>query len=343
MGETILGDALARLAQHRLGEVDADDPAGARVVWQRESRADANLENAPADPLARGDGGAVAALEDLREHDIVDRRPPCVGLGDRLPVEFSCHGPCLAVLLSFHLDSRLRLRPAQLSHRLCRADATQLTPAARGSALQGDLLAANSIHRHRVRMAQELACAHLPGMVERERAAVAAGDAERSEAGLPQVVVQHAYRMAADDIPRAGDRIGRHRHAAGQRLQLHDAEGVGLAGEHEHVGRRQVPGQHLAFEMSEEHRIREAVAQIGLLRPVADHHLGAGQVEREERLQVLLDGDAPDADEQRARQVERYRPLGPEQLGIDAAGPQAQVPEAALRPARPSATAWRPW
>ena len=75
----------------------------------------------------------------------------------------------------------------------------------------------------------------------------------------------------------------------------------------------------------EELRVREAAPQLGLLRPVADHDLGAGQIEREKRFEVLLDRDPPDADEDRARQVESDRALGPEQVGVDAAGPHAEI------------------
>ena len=67
--------ALARLAQHLLGEVDAEDAAVARIVGQRDARADADLEDAPADALAGGDRRAPALLEDRAEHEIVDRVP----------------------------------------------------------------------------------------------------------------------------------------------------------------------------------------------------------------------------------------------------------------------------
>ena len=49
IGEPVLAHALLRLAQHRLGIVDADDAVGARIVGQRDAGADADFEDAPAD------------------------------------------------------------------------------------------------------------------------------------------------------------------------------------------------------------------------------------------------------------------------------------------------------
>ena len=57
------------------------------------------------------------------------------------------------------------------------------------------------------------------------------------EAGGAQILVQHARLRIADHIARTGDRIRRHRQAAGHGLQQHQAEGVGLARKHEHIGR----------------------------------------------------------------------------------------------------------
>ena len=54
---------------------------------QRYPRADADLENTPADPFGGGDGGMTAALEHRAENEIVDRRPARIGLGDGLRVE----------------------------------------------------------------------------------------------------------------------------------------------------------------------------------------------------------------------------------------------------------------
>ena len=58
-----------------------------------------------------------------------------------------------------------------------------------------------------------------------------------------QVVVKHANRAIGDDVARAGDRERRDRHAAGERLELHDAERVGQARKDKHVRRRDVRGE----------------------------------------------------------------------------------------------------
>ena len=101
-----------------------------------------------------------------------------------------------------------------------------------------------------------------------------------------------------------GDRKRRDRQAAGQRLEQHQAEGVGLAREHEDVGGRIDLGQFLAVPRAEEHRLRIFPLQRRARRPVADDQLGAGQIEIEERLEILLDRDAADAEKHRRRQAE---------------------------------------
>ena len=65
---------------------------------------------------------------------------------------------------------------------------------------------------------------------------VRAIELQRAQAGGAQVLVQHAGLRIADDIARTGHRIRRHRQPAGHGLQQHQAEGIGLAREHEHVG-----------------------------------------------------------------------------------------------------------
>ena len=97
--------------------------------------------------------------------------------------------------------------------------------------------------------------------------------------------------MVADHVERTRDRVGSNRNATGERFELHDAERVGLAREHENIRRRDQAGQFRTFLEAEEFRRRESLLQFGHLRPVANHHLAAGQIEREERRQVFLDRD----------------------------------------------------
>ena len=101
--------------------------------------------------------------------------------------------------------------------------------------------------------------------------------------------------MIGDDVERTRHRERRDRRAAGQRLELHDAERVGETREDEHVGGSDMRGQVLAGLLAEKFCIREAPLQLGPLRAVADDDLGAGQIERQERFEILLDRDAADA------------------------------------------------
>ena len=150
---------------------------------------------------------------------------------------------------------------------------------------------------------------------------------------------EHAHGILTNDVLGPGDRIGGNRHPARERFELHNAERVGPAREHEDVGARQVGRQHLLVEQSEEFGVGEPPPQLGLLRTLPDHDLRSRQVEREERRQVLLDGDASDAGKDRPRQAEVDGALGLEQLGVDAARPHVEILEAALLEARRSARA----
>ena len=94
VAEPELDDPLLRLAQHRLGDVDAAQPVGARIVRQRDAGSDADFEDAAADALGGGDRRLAPALEHRAENQVVDRRPARIGLGDRVLVEF---GPRYAV------------------------------------------------------------------------------------------------------------------------------------------------------------------------------------------------------------------------------------------------------
>src|SRR5262249_23047919 len=80
-------EALRRVAQHGLGNVDAAKTVGAGIVRQRYAGADSHLEDASADAFGGGDRGMAAALENRAEHEIIDRRPARVSLCDHLPFE----------------------------------------------------------------------------------------------------------------------------------------------------------------------------------------------------------------------------------------------------------------
>lgn len=88
--------ARLRLAQHRLGNVDAADFCGARIVRERQAGADADVEDAAADPVGLGDGRLPSGVEHLAEHEIIDRRPAAIGLLDPGPRDVCCHAPCPA-------------------------------------------------------------------------------------------------------------------------------------------------------------------------------------------------------------------------------------------------------
>ena len=146
-----------------------------------------------------------------------------------------------------------------------------------------------------------------------------------------KVLVQHAgAARRPDDVERPGLRKGGDRRAAGHRLQDHQPEGVGARREHRHVGAGVSRGERRAVPPAGEARRGEARSQRLALRAVAHHHLGAGQVEAEEGLDVLLHRQPAGVQEDRPRQsFPRVARLRPEQVEVDAAGPPADFGEAA--------------
>ena len=131
-----------------------------------------------------------------------------------------------------------------------------------------------------------------------------------ASAAMPEVLVEDADAGAADHVGRARHRVGGDRDAGGERLEEHDAEGVGPAREDEDVGAGIGLGQRLAGPHAEEVGLRVRRLERRQRRPVADHHLAAGQVEGEEGADVLLDRDPADEEEDGARQVERATSRG---------------------------------
>ena len=74
----------------------------------------------------------------------------------------------------------------------------------------------------------------------------------------------------------------------------------------------------------------KAPLELPLLRSGADDDFAAGQIEREERRQVLFDGDPAHGHEDRPRKIEIDGAIRPEQIDVDAARPHAEIAKAAL-------------
>ncbi len=168
-------------------------------------------------------------------------------------------------------------------------------------------------------------------MLQRKTPAGLARHAERAHAGLLQVRVDGANGLVRDHVDRTGDRKRRDRRAAGERFQLHHAEGVGEAREHEHVGGRHM-GRKVATGLFPQEFDRGITAgKLGPLRSIPDHDLGAGQLQREKCLEIFFHRDAADIHEDRSRQIELGHVVGGEEVGIDPAAPGAESAEAARR------------
>ena len=120
----------------------------------------------------------------------------------------------------------------------------------------------------------------------------------------------------------------RDRQAAGQRFEQHQPERVGPARKHEDVGGRIGLRQRFALPRAEKHRLRVFSRQRRARRSIADDQFGAGQIEVEKRLEILLHRDAADTQKDRARQAEVNR-ARMKMAGVDAARPQHHVAKAA--------------
>jgi hypothetical protein len=100
-GQPELGDALLRLAQHGLRDIDPANTVAARIVGKRYAGAYSHLEDAPADAFGGGDRGMSAALENSAEHEVIDGRPSRIRLGDGVLVEFRSSQVGHGILASF--------------------------------------------------------------------------------------------------------------------------------------------------------------------------------------------------------------------------------------------------
>ncbi len=132
------------------------------------------------------------------------------------------------------------------------------------------------------------------------------------EAGEPQILIETADRGITDNVARRRRWICRNRHAARQGFEQHQAERVGAAREHEHVGSGINPRQFLAMLAAEKHRVRIGPRQLRARRSVADHDFGAGQIELKKGLDILFHRQAPDGQEYRPRQIEHGVAARPE-------------------------------
>jgi hypothetical protein len=157
---------------------------------------------------------------------------------------------------------------------------------------------------------------------------------------LAQIGVQRAYAFgrAFQNIRRPRHWVRGDRCAAGQAFQQHEAERVGHRGEHEHVGAGIGPGQRGAVQLADESCLGVRPFQRLALRPIADDHFDARQIERQEPFEVLLDGDAAHIQEDGARQRWphlRLAGLKPAQVHPSRPGPH--VTKTAAQKLRPQA------
>src|SRR4029450_8244445 len=109
-------------------------------------------------------------------------------------------------------------------------------------------------------------------------------------------------------ISRSAYRVGGYGHARGKRLEQNEAERIGEAREHEHIGRSVSLSELLAVLRSGKQCVGVEGRKLCGLRSAADQHLASGKVEVEKGLDVLLNGDAADVEGDRLRDVEANRP-----------------------------------
>jgi hypothetical protein len=145
------------------------------------------------------------------------------------------------------------------------------------------------------------------------------------QTGRAEIGAEHRHRCVADHVARTGDRKRGDGHAAGQRLQQHQAERIGHARENEHVGHRIDVGQRLAEQFAEENRTGKVPLQRRALRPVADDDLRAGKIECEKGAEILFHRQTPDGQKNGTRIGFRPR-LRPEQRRIDTVRAPASPP-----------------
>src|SRR5262249_11473461 len=95
------GDPFARLAQHCLGNVDAEQTGGARVVRERDAGPDPDLEHAAADAFRGRNRRLPPALEHRAEHEVIHRRPTGIGFRDGAVVDVHVHGVAFLIAVGW--------------------------------------------------------------------------------------------------------------------------------------------------------------------------------------------------------------------------------------------------
>src|SRR5262249_58368378 len=96
------------------------------------------------------------------------------------------------------------------------------------------------------------------------------------------------------------------------------------------VGGCQMRGERTVLQRAQKFGVRKFALERRLLRAGADDDLGAGKIERQEGLQILLDRDTSNGHENGAFESKIDGAIRTEQIDIATAGPHAEIPDAAL-------------
>ena len=157
---------------------------------------------------------------------------------------------------------------------------------------------------------------------------------ERGQCGRAQILVEHAGAAVADHIERARHRIGRDRHARGERLEHHEAECVGAARKDEHVGGGIKPRELAVLAMAEEMRGGKA-ALAARRAPAPRRPPPSSPADRAPRNAARFFSTATRPTQRKIgpgkADIVRRRSAGSNSVAIDAARPRAQIGEAARR------------
>ena len=123
---------------------------------------------------------------------------------------------------------------------------------------------------------QELLRRNPPGLLPRPAPAGLAIQRQRLAAGFAKILVHDPGHALLQYIQRPRHGEGRHRHAAGQCFEHHQAIGIGQRGKHQHRGRPVGVGQCAAMAVAEKTRLWIALLQRRPLRAVAHQPFSPG-------------------------------------------------------------------